>query len=111
MRKIFIIAVLACSSAPATAACHKYTHWYYPWPQSCRTNSYVARVPPLKVVLKEEAPVVKEPEPTPIEILNSKLKLKQETSIIDISVAPLFEINNVEAQRKRALEKIKAQLH
>jgi hypothetical protein len=107
-----IAIVLAFSASPAAAKCHMYSHWYYPWKQSCNAKVAFAYVPVPKIVLKEQPdPPVKEQEVDPTEILNAKLKLHQENNIPDIPVNILIENNSIEAQRKKALEKIKTQLH
>jgi len=40
MRQIALAAVLL-ASAPVDAAARCYSRWFYPWPQRCRSNSWV----------------------------------------------------------------------
>ena len=36
-------ALLAASEPTSAAACHRYSVWRYPWPQSCGVSSTIAR--------------------------------------------------------------------
>lgn len=37
------LALAVLTSAPAeAAACHRYSRWYYPWPQTCRVKAPLA---------------------------------------------------------------------
>lgn len=50
MRIVLVGIFLVSFGASAQAACHRYSKWYYPWPQKCKTTTQavyepVARLP------------------------------------------------------------------
>lgn len=48
MLALLLTTAVTTTSKPAFAACHKYTHWAYPFKQRCPAHAvrYVASVPP-----------------------------------------------------------------
>jgi hypothetical protein len=42
MRKTVVILTLLVAQPVHAAACHKYSRWYYPYPQTCHNNRYTA---------------------------------------------------------------------
>jgi len=42
MRKSFVILALLVAQPVHAATCHKYSRWYYPYPQTCHSNKYTA---------------------------------------------------------------------
>jgi hypothetical protein len=111
--KAQILAIALMLPSPALA-CHKYSHWYYPWPQSCRDNKMVAMYEP-KLKLKEPPIRTYQPDPiiSPVEILNNEMdNLAQlRPPIPDVDIGALLDIISEKSLRERALGKIKNQLH
>jgi hypothetical protein len=42
MKKPFVILALLVAQPVHASTCHKYSRWYYPYPQTCRNNKYTA---------------------------------------------------------------------
>jgi hypothetical protein len=63
-----LILVLLLSAQPAFAACHRYSKWLYPWPQSCRatpTHMQRARLeqaPPPPAAIPDIDPILIPPD-------------------------------------------------
>lgn len=45
---------LALFTTPAAAECHKFTRWYYPWPQRCPVYRWTSARAPLPIILPPE---------------------------------------------------------
>jgi hypothetical protein len=56
MKRAFLIFYLAAQPAEA-AACHRFHHWAYPWPQRCGVVVVARAVfrPPARPVVEEDA--------------------------------------------------------
>jgi hypothetical protein len=39
MRRLAYVALILASTPVDAAACHRYSRWYYPWPQRCHVAS------------------------------------------------------------------------
>lgn len=74
MMKAKIVTALLLVAQPAHAACHKYSKWYYPWPQRCPV-AYVRGEDPPKLI-PEVFPPIKPDE----EILVTIPSVKQEVT-------------------------------
>ena len=48
--------ILALITTPAEARCHKYSHWAYPYPQTCKI--YRAYAAPPKLAMKTTGPAI-----------------------------------------------------
>ena len=91
--KVTFVIVLVLTTTPVNAHC--YSHWRYPWPQSCRAASaapvhhrtWFVDVAPEPVVTPPTpapapAPVVEAPvSPEAIETLNEKLRWRAANSL------------------------------
>ena len=68
MKYKLLVALLLSTSTAHAAVCHKYSRWYYPFPQNCKTNRYTAEIfkrmkfriaQPATFEAKEEKPILK----------------------------------------------------
>ena len=47
--KIAIMLAITCAQPAVGATCHRYSKWYYPYPQSCHNNKYTALASRMKI--------------------------------------------------------------
>jgi hypothetical protein len=87
--KIIVAAMLV--AQPAHAACHKYSRWYYPWPQRCPVAYARGEDPPR--LIPEVFPPIKPDEEIEVTIPS----VKQETTPTPLMMIPELNPWDVDA--------------
>jgi hypothetical protein len=63
MKPLALALALLASMPAEAAACHRYSHWYYPWRQSCRVHQVSSEFIRRPAVGREKAVIQLPPEP------------------------------------------------
>lgn len=93
MRAVLIGIFLVSFGTTANAACHRYSKWYYPWPQKCKATTQAAYEPVARLPVIPPLPPVFD-------------KDKEDIPLPDLTAVGSEEINKElqeELERRRAL--------